>query len=354
MSHSIVLLCLCLGLAGCTITPTLPPYDGPGVRYDGGSGPGAGRHIVLVAGDEEYRSEEALPALAKILSTHHGFTTTVLFALDEADAFIDPNASGNIPGLQIVDDADLLVLFTRFRRLPDEDMAHLVDYIEAGRPLLGIRTATHAFAYEKDSTSQYARWNWNDGEWPGGFGRQVLGETWVAHHGHHGKESTRGVIPADVADHPILRGVGTIWGPTDVYAVRELPADATVLVRGAVLDSMEPDGQAVDDGRNRPMMPIIWTRERDVGQRLSEELGEGQGDGLTQRVVTSTIGASVDLANGELRRALVNACYWLQGLEEQITPDSNVDLVGDYAPTMFGFGSFVTGVRPSDHGLTDD
>ena len=93
---------------------------------------------------------------------------------------------------------------------------------------------------------------------------------------------------------------------------------------------------------NEPMMPIVWSRQRDLG------------DGLTQRVVTSTIGASVDLANDELRRTLVNACYWLQGLEDDITPGSNVDLVGDYAPTMFGFGSFVTGVRPSDHALTAD
>jgi hypothetical protein len=342
MSHWIVAACALACLFGCVSSTPPAPYDGPGVRYEGGDGPGQGRHIVLVAGDEEYRSEEALPALAKILSVHHGFTCTVLFALDEANETIDPDARGNIPGLSVVDEADMLVLFTRFRRLPDEDMAHIVDYIEAGKPVLGIRTATHAFAYEQDSTSPYAHWTWNDSGWSGGFGRQVLGETWINHHGRHGSESTRGVIPRRVSRHPILRGVEDIWGPTDVYGIKQLPDDALVLVRGAVLDSMEPDGTIVDDPRNDPMMPIIWLRSRELD------------GGVTQRVIGSTIGASVDLASAGLRRTLVNACYWAQGMEDDIADRSVVDLVGDYAPTMFGFGASVKGVRPQDHELPVD
>jgi len=342
MSHWIVTACALACLFGCINSIPPVPYHGPGVHYAGGDGPGRGRHIVLVAGDEEYRSEEALPALAKILSLHHGFTCTVLFALDQENETIDPDARGNIPGLEVIDGADMLVLFTRFRRLPDEDMAHLVDYVEAGKPLLGIRTATHAFAYEQDSASPYAHWTWNDRGWPGGFGRQVLGETWVNHHGHHGSESTRGVIPTSVADHPILRGVDNIWGPTDVYGIRDLPDDAIVLVRGAVLDSMKPDGNIVADPRNDPMMPIIWLRERAL-----------DGD-VTQRVICSTIGAATDMASAGLRRTLVNACYWAQGMEDDIPRQSVVDLVGEYVPTMFGFGGSVKGVRPQDHVLPTD
>jgi hypothetical protein len=99
----------------------------------------------------------------------------------------------------------MLVIFTRFRRLPDADMKHIVDYVERGQPLLGIRTATHAFAYEEASDSPYAHWGWRNEAWPGGFGRQVLGETWVSHHGRHGVESTRGVVPVTARGHPILR-----------------------------------------------------------------------------------------------------------------------------------------------------
>ena len=209
----------------------------------GGEGPGRGLNIVLVAGDEEYRSEEALPQLARILSVHHGFRSSVLFSQNDQGE-IDPDNRQNIPGLHLIADADLVVLFLRFRRLSDKDMAYIVKYVESGKPLLGLRTSTHAFAYEDESTSLYASWSWNNSKWPGGFGRQILGETWVRHHGHHGHESTRGVIPEAVKDHPILRGVIDVWGPTDVYGIRDLPEDATVLLEGSVRDGMTPEAPA--------------------------------------------------------------------------------------------------------------
>src|SRR5688572_13371877 len=97
------------------------------VVYQGHDGPGKGKHVVLVSGDEEYRSEETLPQLGKILAVHHGFQCTVLFAVNPQDGTIDPNRNDNIPGLAALDKADLLILFTRFRKLPDEQMKHLVD-----------------------------------------------------------------------------------------------------------------------------------------------------------------------------------------------------------------------------------
>src|SRR5271167_1455342 len=157
------------------------------VVYEGKDGPGKGKHLVLISGDEEYLSEEALPQLGKILATHHGFKCTVLFAIDK-DGTINPNIS-NIPGLEALKKADLMIIFTRFRDLPDEQMKHIVDYVESGKPIIGMRTATHAFNIPGDKT--YARYG--NGSKDGGFGRQVLGEKWVDHHGQHGKESTRGI-----------------------------------------------------------------------------------------------------------------------------------------------------------------
>src|SRR5262245_20838691 len=152
----------------------------PWVVYEGSAGPGKGKHIVLVSGDEEYRSEEALPQLAKILAKHHGFKCTVLFAVDPKDGTINPNVITNIPGLEALKTADLLVLFIRWRDLPDEQMKHLVDYIESGKPIVGLRTATHAF---NQKSKTYAKYHWKSKEkgYEDGFGRQVLGETWIRH-----------------------------------------------------------------------------------------------------------------------------------------------------------------------------
>jgi hypothetical protein len=167
----------------------------------------------------------------------------------------------------------------------------------------------------------------------------VLGETWVAHHGQHGTESTRGVVPDAVKSHPVLRGVSDVWGKTDVYAIGALPADAVVLLEGSILSSMDPRSEPVADGRNAPRMPIAWIRERPLG------------DGTRQRVACSTIGASIDLPSRDLRRLFVNLAYWCVGLEARITAEPKADLVGTFEPTMFGFGAFQKRTRPADHAL---
>lgn len=304
------------------------PLHGRWLVYPGADGPGKGKQVLLIAGDEEYRSEEALPQIARILAFRHGFDCTVLFSQNE-EGLIDPDARRRIPGLELIAQADMVVLFTRFRELADEDMAWFNSYIEAGKPLFGIRTATHAFHYPNDLESSYRSWRWNAPA--GGFGVKILGETWVNHHGKHGSESTRGVV---VANHPIVRGVEDLWGPTDVYGIRELPEDATVLVEGAVLDGMDPSSNPVADERNHPRMPIVWIRERAVGAEA-------------QRIICSTIGASVDLQCEDLRRLFVNAVYWGVGLEVEIPKHSAAGLIGSYEPTMFGFGAYRKGVRPA-------
>src|SRR5712692_5198512 len=153
-------------VAGAPLAFVQDTKELPWVVYEGARGPGKGKHIVLVSGDEEYRSEEALPQLGMILAKHHGFTCTVLFAIDPKDGTINPNVNNNIPGLEALDKADLMIIFTRFRDLPDEQKKHFVDYIESGRPIIGMRTATHAFQLKSSKT--YARYTWDSEEWPGG------------------------------------------------------------------------------------------------------------------------------------------------------------------------------------------
>jgi hypothetical protein len=333
------LVLVCLGLsAGVQVQAQAPAQSAPWLTLAGQQGPGKGKHVVLVSGDEEYRSEEALPQLARILAQRHGFTCTVLFAIDPRDGTINPNVRDNIPGLEALERADLLVLFVRFRNLPDEQMKHIVDYVESGRPIIGLRTATHAFAIPPQR--KYASYSYDSKVWPGGFGRQVLGETWVAHHGQHGKQSTRGVLAPGARGHPILRGLadGDIWGPTDVYRVRlPLPGDSQPLVLGQVLAGMKPTDPPVSGPQNEPLMPIAWVRSY-----------RPAGAARAARVFTTTMGAATDLESEGLRRLLVNACYWAVGLEQAIPARSDVRLVGDYRPHPFGFNGFVKGRRPAD------
>lgn len=300
------------------------------VVYDGFKGPASGKHVVLIAGDEEYRSEEALPQLGKILAKHQGFKCTVLFPIDPKTGEIHPNIS-NIPGLEALKTADLMIIATRFRNLPEEQMQHIADYIEAGKPIIGMRTATHAFNGMKGKFAKYNNGGAKDYE--GGFGRQVLGEKWISHHGAHGSQSTRGILNKDEAKHPILTGIkdGDIWGPTDVYGANPLKP-ATILVHGQVLKGMKSTDEPLPGKKNEPMMPVAWTREYKGG-----------------RIFTTTMGASQDLEAAGSRRMLVNAALWCVGLEKEITPTLAVDIVGEYRATRFGFNTFTKGVRPSAH-----
>jgi len=303
------------------------------VVYEGKEGPGKGKHVVFVSGDEEYRSEEALTCLAKIMAVRHGFKCTVLFAIDPETGEIDPVNQTNIPGLENLETADMMVLALRFRELPDDQMKYIIDYTNAGKPVMGLRTATHSFNYTRNKDSKYAKYDFRSPEFQGGYGRQVLGETWVNHHGHHGKESTRGIINDEFKNHPILKGVDDIWGPTDVYTVTTITGNPRVLVSGQVLKSMDPKDEPNND---KPMMPLAWIK------RYTGELGK------TSRVFCTTMGASVDLQSAGLRRLLVNGCYWCMGMKDMIPEKSNVDLVGEYNPLYFGFGTHKKGVKPSD------
>ncbi|MDY3559639.1 ThuA domain-containing protein [Gemmata sp. JC673] len=313
-------------LALLAAPPSARAEDKP-IVLDGGAGPGKGKHVVLVSGDQEYRSEEAIPQLAKILSKHHGFKCTVLFTVDPKDGTVNPNIS-NVPGLDALKTADLFVVFTRFLKLPDDQMQHIADYIDAGKPVVGLRTSTHAFN-DIPKTSPFARFNNGSGApgWEGGFGKRVLGEKWVAHHGAHGKEGTRGVVVKGQEGHAILKGVapGSVFGTTDVYTVTLPLPDCTPLLLGEVTETLKPDSPAVKNKKNDPMMPVAWTKAY-----------KAAGD-KTGRAFTTTMGASQDLEFEGTRRLIVNGCLWAAGLEDKIPEKANVDLVGEYKPTPFRF-----------------
>lgn len=275
---------------------------------------GNGKHIVLISGDEEYRSEESCPMLGKILSQHHGFKCTVLFAIDKQEGYINPNENSNIPGLGALDSADLMIIGTRFRDLPDEQLRPILDYLHAAKPVIGFRTATHAFHTKR----KFGGFDWNN------FGLNVIGDNWVAHHGHHRVEGGRGVIEPANAKHPVLNGVTDIFTPSDIYAVKHLePSEATILLRGAVTESLDPASKPVAGAKNDPMMPLAWLR---TYESPSGKIG---------RVFATTAGASADFASEDLRRLLVNAAFHLTGLDVPL--EANATPVDPFRPSFYGF-----------------
>jgi hypothetical protein len=302
------------------------------VVYQGGQGPGAGKHIVLLAGDHEYRSEEALPALARILARRYGFTCSVLFTTDPKTGFVEPGSS-HIAGLETLRTADLLVIALRFQDFPDVEMRHLAEYLDRGGPVIGLRTATHAFQIRR-ADAAFAKFTWNNKapEYVGGFGRQILGETWVSHYGTNHKQSSRLRLDASAAGHPILRGVTDVWVPSGGYTADPMPG-SQVLAIGQILNGMTPDAPAATDKKE---LPVAWVRTYQ---------GASGGAG---RVFTTTHGASEDLLNEGFRRMLVNAALWAVGLEDRIQPTGDVRFVGPFAPSPFNFNGFVKGMKPSD------
>jgi type 1 glutamine amidotransferase len=310
--------------------------NGPWVVLKGQDGPGRGKHIVLIAGDDEYRSEELIPGLAKILAVHHGFKCTVLFAVNKETGEIDPGTLDNIPGLEALKTADLMVLFARFRELPDEQMKHIIDYTDSGKSIMGLRTSTHAFNYKKHKDSPYAKYSFRDKGFKGGYGRQVLGETWISHYGRHKKESTRGLIVKGMEKHPIVKGIEDIWGPSDVYGITTLSGDSKPLIMGQVLVGMNPTDKPNPD---KQLVPVAWTKTY-TGEQ-----------GKAARVFNTTLGHGGDFKSEGFRRLLVNASYWCIGMEGKIPVKSKVDFVGKYEPNPIGMGDHKKGLKPSDHCL---
>ncbi len=300
------------------------------VHYKASEDNAKGKHIVFIASDHEYRGEETLPALARILAKHHGFDCTVLFGLDENGEI--KAGESNIPGLEALETADAMVMFTRFQALPDEQMKHIDAYLNRGGPVMGLRTSTHGFKYGKKE-SPYAKYDFQSGVegYEKGFGHQVLGQTWVGHYGRNHQQSTRITIIPDAASHPILTGVKDVHVQCGGYnAVTQ--DDWNILTMAQPLMSMEFDGEP---DTSKPPMASEWTREY------------AGANGAKGRVFTSLYGASEDIVNPGYRRMLINATYWMLGMEEAIKADAPIDFVGKYQPNTFRNGGYARGIKPA-------
>lgn len=263
---------------------------------------GSTPHVVFVAGDHEYRSEITLPLLAQILETHHGFRTSLVMPVDDQGR-MDPKADRSLSGLEALATADLAVFYLRWRTLPDDQMRQIVDYVNSGRPMIGLRTTTHAF---RNQTGEYARWN-------DGFGQAIFGQRWLT---HHGAQSSTAVFPA-IIPHPILRGVQPFTGRSWLYHVTPVHGhDVQTLLLGRGIGSNH-----AEDGPFPRVQPVAWTKS------YTGDLGK------TARVFFTTLGHPQEFADANLRRLLLNAVYWALDREHRIPEDGvQADLVGSYDP----------------------
>lgn len=312
------------------LTWMIAPLLAEPLVYQGTEGPGKGKHIVFLAGDHEYRSEETLPALARILAKHQGFKCTVLFNTDPKSGEIVPGNS-NMPGMEALKSADLAVVFLRFQDFEDATMKHLVDYLNRGGPVVGLRTSTHAFKIPKGKTYSKYAWDYKGDDYLSGWGHQILGQSWVGHYGKNHRQSTRIEIVPSKKNHPILSGVKNIWVHAGGYVGK--PTDGEILTMAQPLDGMKQDSAA--NPEMKPM-PSEWTRTY-----------KSQ-NGKDARVFTTLYGASEDILNEGYRRMLVNGCIWAAGLESAIKPDLNVSFLGEYKPNTFRNGKYyAAGVKPS-------
>lgn len=303
------------------------------LTYSGKDGPGKGNHVVFIAADQEYRSEESLPMLARILSERHGFDCTVLFCVNEKGEvdptlpapFEDRSQRHRIPGLEHLSKADCLIMLMRFMQLDDDQMQHFHDYYDSGKPIIALRTANHGFwggkPYQKDGKTVSLR--------------DLLGGTFKGHHGGWHREATSGIIVEENASHPIMAGVQDVFGTSDVYRCHDdkfpFPDDCKALLLGQPLVSLEPDSKPNSE---KEPLPIAWVKNWKGNQ------------GKDTRIFHFTMGSAEDFENEGVRRITLNAVLWGLELESEIKPELSVEIVGDYEPHKAGFNYEKLGIEP--------
>ncbi len=298
--------------------------------YKGEEGPGKGKHIVFLASDHEYRSEETCPAIARILAKNYGFTCTVLFGVDDQGKIIP--GSSKIPGMEQIKTADLVFVFARFLEPDAESMQYFADYIDKGGPIVGLRTSTHAFKIGDKSPFKKYNFRSKEQDWEGGFGRKILGETWVSHYGTNHKCATA-IKPLEAQlKHPVMTGVGEMHVLSGGYTAKPV-ADSTILAEAIVLETMEKGAKPL---AGKVPQAGIWLRSY-----------EGK-DKKVGRVFASTHGASEDILDDNFRRCIINGVFWTMQMEEHIKADMNIAFVGPYKPSTFSFKFSRLGIKPLD------
>jgi type 1 glutamine amidotransferase len=232
---------------------------------------GVVKRIVLMIGEDEYKTWDTLPAFADKELKPRGYNVRVVEQ--------DPTDKHNFPGLvDALENADLLVVSVRRRSPPREQLAAVRRLLEEGKALIGIRTASHAFSVRGEDKDDLAKHPERE-EWVE-FDRDVLGGSYV---GHHGVGPRAMIMKAPgVGEHPILEGMMTQWfSEASLYRAAPLAADARTLLIGSI--------------PNQESQPVAWTRL--YGPRQA-------------RVFYTSLGNESDFATAEFRRLLVNAVAW--------------------------------------------
>lgn len=308
---------------------------------------GGATKVVFLTGDEEYRSEESLPMLAKMLERDFGFETVVGFSVDE-EGFVDPMKTDSLTMTEELADADLLVMYLRFRRPERESFQHILEYLAAGKPVVAFRTTTHAFRFAHDSG--LAGWGYqSDPEKVHSFGggehlRELLGQSWISHHGHFDdgkKPLTEVAIREGKSGHPVLTGVKAFPAYSWLYHVQggdhTMAGDPDLLLDGRALQSNKIARNETD---KFPLTnPVAWTKTH-TGK-----------DGGTGRVFTTTLGHPYDFKDPNMRRLAIQGILWALGKEDLIPEGGvNAETVGSYEPNNSGFGAdkFKARKKPED------
>ncbi|MEO5978850.1 MAG: ThuA domain-containing protein [Chryseolinea sp.] len=233
--------------------------------------------VVFVTGDHEYSSESTMPLLAKALQEQYGMDVIVLKSSP------DHTSEENIPGLDALKTADLAVFFLRWRRLPADQIKFIDDYLKTGKPVIGLRTTTHAFNYPKGHPLE--KWN--------AFGEFALGAPpgWGGPAGHthcgHGCTTDVSVIPK-AKDNPILKGIASNFHVESwLYKViPDYPAKgSTWLLMGKAVN---PETAGFEDN------PVAWTWQNSWGGK----------------VFATTLGHPADFSVEPFQRLMVNAIHW--------------------------------------------
>lgn len=201
----------------------------------------SGESVVFIISEDEYDAARTLPEFAAELEEIYGFSCEILQGGDNS-----------IPGMEALADADLAVIYVRRQVLPLEQMKYLRDYVASGKPVVGIRTASHAFClHEERPPAGFEEWT--------EFDRDILGGNYHMHHGNKGEDGpfTYVWIKEERKSHPILTGIpaGEFRVPSWLYKTSPLADSATVLMMGRVAD-------------RKPFEPVAWTNTHTGGGRV--------------------------------------------------------------------------------------
>lgn len=248
--------------------------------------------VVFIVSDDHYRADKTLPAFAQMLREKYDCRATVLHGQHESQ----------IPDAAQIDGADCVVVFVRRLVVPQEQLAHLRKYVEAGRPLIGLRTASHAFSSQYQYPPDYKIPAGKD-EWPE-FDAAILGGNYHNHAANELGTDVENVAAA--AGHPLLAGVEPAqWHSTgSLYLTSPIAADATLLMTGSIPIKSQ-DGKS----EGRQTEPLTWVRSHNGG-----------------RVVYSGLGHWDDFAVPQFRRLLVNSIFWAM---DRPVKETSIETNGD-------------------------